>query len=687
VTTGSHSGDTRVDGWAVAAVVSLLVLAVPALAGHAQAVALSDTGGTGGPTTPLAGDVTVADATVPEPIARCDVSKATIAPGESVTLDASASENATQYRYDKEGDGTFGDWRDTETATVSYDQAGTYEPQVRVMSPADFTETASCGTVTVESPNDPPAVTLSYSPTEPAPNEQVTVTADASDGDGEVVRYEWYVDDEFIVASPDPEFGYVFEETGDHTVGAVAEDDDGATTSASVTVTIVQTDNEPPIVQYTYSPAEPALDETVTFDSQSSDPDGEVVEYEWTVDGEPVGDEPGLEYTFGESGEHTVALTVTDDDGTTATTSKTVVVGENQPPRGEVSVTAAWWYAPIGPQAGESVTLVADGPGDSRITYRWSVGEESPETLTGQVVNYAFPGPGEYTVTLEAVGPDGETRTQSKTVTVEEAPSGSGGEGGGKSFWMAPADPRPGETVTMIADLSDGSATEYRWDLDGDGSTDKTGEVVSYTFPENTRVTVTLETIDESGTTSTSSTTVSTRGEDPVDETERSGPSIWVTAVNPQPGETVTLVATPQLPDREVEEYRWDLNGDGQTDRTGEVVDHSFPEDGRISVSLTVVQTDGSTTSVDEDVAVGNPTPTPTDETPTDETPTDETPTDETPTDETPTDETPTDETPTDETPTDETPTDGSGGPGLGVVAALVALLCAALLVARRTER
>jgi hypothetical protein len=299
------------------------------------------------------------------------------------------------------------------------------------------------------------------------------------------------------------------------------------------------------------------------------------------------------------------------------------------------------------------------------VTYRWRVnGGET--TLSGQVVDYAFPEPGEYTVTLEVAGPDGESETQSRTVNVFERRSGEGGDGG-PAFGLTPANPLPGETVTLVADPL-GPDAQYRWDLDDDGEPDERGRVVRYAFPNGTDVTVTLETVDGDGQTERSSTDVSAEG-DPVSEPpSRSGPSMDVVPSNPNPGETVTLVASAG-DDAEVERYRWDLDGDGEPDAQGEVVTHTFPEDGTVSVGLAVVGTDGGTTDVERTVGVGNATV--------------ESTTTELGAATTTTTDGGTDTT-TDDTTTDRA--DGGGVPGLGVAAALAALAVAALL-ARRGDR
>ncbi len=683
--TGENRGEARrgvspVGDRSRGAVASVVVLVTTvALVGLTVSVGVAGAGVTGEtsvpPTSLAAGGGTT------QPTATCSVSETTVAPGESVTLDATGSTEATAYRFDRVGDGSFGEYLDRPVLDVTYDEPGTYEPQVQVRSGDGATDTASCGTVTVESDNEPPTARLEIGVTTVAPGETLQFGSTSTDPDGEVVAQVWRVDGERV--GEGFRFSYTFEEPGDHLVELTVTDDDGATDTDSVTIT-VESDNEPPTVEVGYSPAEPAPDEAVGFEASASDPDGEVTAYEWRVDGEVVGDGPTLEYAFPGPGEYTVAVAVTDDAGATATADRTVTVEseETTTPTGDVRVTASWRYAPTEPAAGDWVSLFADGPTDPRVTYRWTI--EGERTATGYSVGYRFPGPGEYTVTLAATGPGGETATEAKTITVGAAQSGTGGEE--RPFRAIPSDPRPGQPVTFVAD-GVGAAGEYRWDLDGDGETDERGRVVTYVFPADTRVTVTLEAVTEDGRTTTGSTTVSTEGREPVARSERGRSSIVASPASPQPGDTVTFVATPDVPEEEVEEYRWDLDGDGETDERGRVVRYAFPEDGRVSVSLTVVGDDGDTTTTRRDVAVGNatlPDPTTSDGGEGGDGSGDKGDGDDGDDGGEGGDGEGGDGGEGDETTPDS---DGGGGPGLGVVAALVALLAVVTLLARRAER
>ncbi|MFC7310876.1 hypothetical protein ACFQNI_00005, partial [Salinirubellus salinus] len=167
----------------------------------ALAVFGATTAGSVGATTHMldGGDVgsSPAAATSSHPVARCSVSDASVQTGESVTLDASASENTDDYQYDKFGGSSFGEFTTQSSRTVSYAEPGTYDPRVKVWSYSggEDSDIATCGTVTVSDQTPTPTPTPTATPT-PGPTavarcavsdtsvqtgESVTVDASASE--------------------------------------------------------------------------------------------------------------------------------------------------------------------------------------------------------------------------------------------------------------------------------------------------------------------------------------------------------------------------------------------------------------------------------------------------------------------------------------------------------------------------
>lgn len=93
--------------------------------------------------------------------------------------------------------------------------------------------------------------------------------------------------------------------------------------------------NAPPAASFTATPASGAAPLTVQFDaSASADSDGSIASYGWNFgDSSTAGSGVNTSHDFQATGTYIVALTVTDNSGATATTTRQVSVG---PPPGQV---------------------------------------------------------------------------------------------------------------------------------------------------------------------------------------------------------------------------------------------------------------------------------------------------------------------------------------------------------------
>ena len=107
-----------------------------------------------------------------------------------------------------------------------------------------------------------------------------------------------------------------------------------------------------PSASFTFNPTSPLSSDQVSFSSTSSD-DGTLTGWQWDFgDGDTTA---GADVTHGYSlpGTYTVTLTVTDDEGLTATAQDTLTVQNREP-------SADFYWVPDVPLAGESVTFISD---------------------------------------------------------------------------------------------------------------------------------------------------------------------------------------------------------------------------------------------------------------------------------------------------------------------------------------
>ena len=122
------------------------------------------------------------------------------------------------------------------------------------------------------------------------------------------------------------------EATGSVTVTATSNSD--KTKSDSLIFTVIKVNNTPvlnklPIASFIYSPENPVVNQTITFDASSSyDPDGMIVKYEWDFGDGSKAEGKVITHSYKKPGAYTVTLTVTDDEGARNSTSRIVPVSE-----------------------------------------------------------------------------------------------------------------------------------------------------------------------------------------------------------------------------------------------------------------------------------------------------------------------------------------------------------------------
>jgi aqualysin 1 len=106
---------------------------------------------------------------------------------------------------------------------------------------------------------------------------------------------------------------------GSHLVSLVATDSDGATGTATVSITIEAT-NQPPVASFTYNCSN---SETCRFTDRSTDDDA-VVHWNWTFGSTGTSTVRNPSYTFTAAGSYLVTLEVTDSHGAKASASTTI---------------------------------------------------------------------------------------------------------------------------------------------------------------------------------------------------------------------------------------------------------------------------------------------------------------------------------------------------------------------------
>ncbi|NIN33952.1 MAG: PKD domain-containing protein, partial [Gammaproteobacteria bacterium] len=282
--------------------------------------------------------------------------------------------------------------------------------------------------------------------------------------------------------------------------------------------------------------------------------------------------------SYAQDGNYTVTLSVTDDDGATASMSavKTVL---NRPPVAVFAESADIVFTD------DSITFNAGDsydPDGVIVSYLWDFGDG---TSIGSVVIvvYAYADDGNYTVTLTVTDDDGATASATAIKTVlNRSPVAS--------FTESAETVYTSDVVTFNASDSydsDGSIVSHFWDF-GDSS-NATGSVVDHAYADDGNYTVTLTVTDDDGATDSVSATKTVLNKSPVASFTESAATVYT-------GNSINFNASDSYdPDGNIINYLWDF-GDG-SNTTGEVASHSYTDDGNYTVTLTVTDDDGAADS------------------------------------------------------------------------------------------
>ena len=133
---------------------------------------------------------------------------------------------------------------------------------------------------------------------------------------------------------------------------------------------ISQPPNQAPTARFTATPETGPPPLAVSFNASSSrDVDGTIAHYQWDFGGGATGSGRMASHTFEKTGTHSVRLTVTDDDGATATASEELIVNAN--PVARIVADPVGGTAPL--------TVSFDGqssadPDGTIETYAWDFG-------------------------------------------------------------------------------------------------------------------------------------------------------------------------------------------------------------------------------------------------------------------------------------------------------------------------
>ncbi|OGC81339.1 MAG: hypothetical protein A2V81_00825 [Candidatus Abawacabacteria bacterium RBG_16_42_10] len=404
--------------------------------------------------------------------------------GVAVTFTINATDpegDALTYTIDF-GDGV-GPISTGATATHSYATPGLKTVRATVSDP---THTINCSNVTVNvrATNRAPVCTgVNISSADALTTDTLTITANASDADGDILNYSFDFGDGEMIAGTSNNVTHRFRTAGAYTVNVTVTDPSGVTDNCSASVIIRDPTNTPPVCEsFSVDRHTITAGETVRFDIAASDIDSETLTYIYDFgDGTVVSStDSHLDHTYTTAGTYTANGSVRDLGGN-VTPCRALTVIVNAAPVNRAPVCTLVAVSNTNPQVGDDVeffVLATDPEGDT-LTYTFTFGDGDTTTGTTNRVIHQYRAAGAYTASISVNDSAGNTtRCADQTITVTAVPPVVNAA---PVCWIVTASdstPNVGDDVIffVLATDAEGDALTYAYDF-GDG--------VSFSSPLN----------------------------------------------------------------------------------------------------------------------------------------------------------------------------------------------------------
>ncbi len=354
--------------------------------------------------------------------------------------------------------------------------------------------------------------------------------------------------------------------------------------------------NELASTTFTISPNSGSAPLTVTFDaSLSSDADGDIELYEWDFNEDGFYDDAQgvtAEHTFEKIGTYTIKLRTIDSSGQSNFAEEDLEVLPGSEPKAFITVNSDAGEFEVS-QSYLFDASKSESPNDSKLVkYKWDFGDGNQANT--RTANHAYKQIGDYTVILTVTDENGLTGQDTFELTVIKP----------KSAPTAIILPTPGfadtdETyIEGVAPFKvsfsginsidpDDDIVDYKWDFDGDGQYDDTGDVATYIFEDSGEYSVTLSVTDSDDNESKDSILVKVNAHGIL-------ASLSATPIQGEVPLEIDFDASGSLyPEGKIISYEWDF-GDGTKRVDIAKITYTYKATGIYNATVTAVASDGT---------------------------------------------------------------------------------------------
>ena len=390
----------------------------------------------------------------------------------------------------------------------------------------------------------------------------------ASEG-STLVAYEWDFESDGVIDETGMKTSRVFDLMGSYIVTLKVTDSLGETSTDTLTVTVL---NREPTASFNHTPLQPTLFQTIQFQDNSTDPDGNVTAWAWDFGDGSTSTLEDPTHKYEDRGSYMVTLTVTDNDGGTDASTRIIATRNLDP--------TASFRAPSTANVGDGVKFVDEStdPEEGLLTHLWNFGDGSTSTARNPI--HVYDTSEAVLVTLLITDDEGATHTATLTIVIfptirPEADFSHEPEGGTIH-----------DTLTFFDESRDGDGSILAWEWDfGDGETSSRKDP-THSFEDKGihRVTLTVE--DDDGNTDTVTKSVVIENLPPTAEFTASTTTAMV-------DDEIRFTDASTDPEDHQLRYSWDFGDGGSSDASNP--SHRYDEAGTYAVALTVTDDEGET--------------------------------------------------------------------------------------------
>jgi PKD repeat protein len=225
-----------------------------------------------------------------------------------------------------------------------------------------------------------------------------------------IVKFEWDFENDGVIDAQGINTSYTYNTKGLHTCKLIVTDSIGVTAQDTCQVNVL---NKHPMVEFTVSPENPTIQDTVNVTESSYDIDGTISSWFWDFGDGTNSTLQNPAHKYSQKGEWQITLTVTDNDGAKNSSSQTLKVINLQPEASfECNATEIQTETEI-----QFLDTSID-PENKTLSWFWDFGDGNTSEL--QTPTHKFTTPGDYNVTLTVKDDEDATSTYTTQLSVTE---------------------------------------------------------------------------------------------------------------------------------------------------------------------------------------------------------------------------------------------------------------------------